>query len=461
MLMKNTRLAQARLSACRRWPAATAAILSLVPVERRGLGTLAVDAHWRLYFDPDYLASVNDDCAALIILHEVSHLLLRHHERGRSVTQWELWNIATDCSINERLQAEGNAVPPDWLLPARLELPSNQTAEQYFRALKDRQDEEHRAAPPPSDKAGKQDQPTDSGADSVADNQRGASPQDQAAQGEAATKGGSPGAGAGSAPTNAGEGETPCDAVKPGTSGSCADGRQRPWESPAPCDDAPDESLPPAMPKHEQELLIRDVAERIAKAAGTGAGSWAGWAKEILSPRIDPRALLVAAVRKAVEQMSGGHDDTSYRRPSRRPSVGGVIRPSRVAIVPRILLIVDSSGSMSDRDLGYALGLIGKVLAGFRLRDGVQVMVGDAAVQSYEKVFDPKRLNVRGGGGTDMSKLVVAASELNPKPQLIVVATDGCTDWPRTNVGVPVVACLTRQSTLSRVPGWITSIVLA
>ena len=53
--MKNTKLAQARLAACRLWPAATSAILSLIPVERRELGTLAVDKHWRLYFDPEYL----------------------------------------------------------------------------------------------------------------------------------------------------------------------------------------------------------------------------------------------------------------------------------------------------------------------------------------------------------------------------------------------------------------------
>jgi predicted metal-dependent peptidase len=171
--------------------------------------------------------------------------------------------------------------------------------------------------------------------------------------------------------------------------------------------------------------------------------------------------LLVQAIRKAVDQTSGGHDDTSYRRPSRRPSVGGVIRPSRVALVPRILVIVDSSGSMDERDLGFALGLIAKVLSGFRLRDGVQVMVGDSAVQSCDKVFDPKRMKITGGGGTEMDRLIVAGAELHPRPQLIVVATDGITGWPHEPVGIPVVACLTRDTTRCRVPSWIKTIVLA
>ena len=38
-------LAQARLKACKHWPFASHAILSMVPVPRPGLGTLAVDQH--------------------------------------------------------------------------------------------------------------------------------------------------------------------------------------------------------------------------------------------------------------------------------------------------------------------------------------------------------------------------------------------------------------------------------
>ena len=44
----STLLAQASLRACRYWPFASHAILSMVPVPRPGLGTLAVDQHGRL-----------------------------------------------------------------------------------------------------------------------------------------------------------------------------------------------------------------------------------------------------------------------------------------------------------------------------------------------------------------------------------------------------------------------------
>lgn len=448
----NTRLAKARLGACRRWPAATAAILSLVPVERRGLGTMAVDKHWRCYFDPEYLAGASDDEAELVLLHEVSHLLLRHHERGASVANWQLWNVATDCSINFRLQAEGHHVPAEWLLPARLQLPDNLTAEQYYRHLEDRKNEQSKSTA----NAETGEQPADSGADPSAVGQPGAGAEDQAAHSPAAGDGGADSCNETPAAADSPE----FDPVTPGTSGSCSDGRQRPWEDSPPADEK-DNSVPPAMPKHEQDQVLRDVAERIAKQPGSGAGSWSRWAKEIISPRVDPKALLIAAVRQAVEQTTGGQDDQSYRRPARRQSIAGVVRPGSVAIVPRILVIVDSSGSMGERDLGLALGLIGKVLNGFRLRDGVRVMVGDSAVQSVEKIFDPKKLELRGGGGTEIDRLIVEAAEMKPRPQLLIIATDGYTPWPAAAVGIPVVACLTQDTAAKRVPSWIKTIVLA
>lgn len=449
--MHSTLLAKARLGACRRWPAATAAILSLVPVERRRLGSMAVDKHWRLYFDPEYLAGASADEAELVILHEVSHLLLRHHERGGAATDWELWNWSTDCSINFRLQAEGHTVPPEWLLPARLQLSDNQTAEQYYRQLEDRKNGQRKnRGSAPGDETSQQ--PADAAADPGANDQPEAAAPDQAAHAPVA-------AGAGDPPDNETADSPEFDPVKPGTSGSCADGQQRPWEESPPADEH-DESKPPALPKHEQEQVLRDVAERIAKQAGTGAGSWSRWAQEIIAPRVGPKAMLVAAVRQAVEQTTGGQDDVSYRRPARRPGFGGVIRPGSVTLVPRVLVIVDSSGSMGQQDLALALGLIGKVLNGFRLRDGVRVMVGDTAVQSVEKVFDPKKLEIKGGGGTEIDRLIVEAVEIKPRPQLIVIATDGYTSWPSTPVGIPVVACLTQDAAAHRVPKWIKTVVL-
>lgn len=496
--MSNSRLAAARLNACRRWPAATSAILSLIPVEKRGLGTLGVDKYWRLYFDPEYVRTQPDEELIGLILHEVSHLLLKHHAR-RGGRDAKLWNIAGDLAINDRLQQEGHPLPPDGCFPKDFQLPGNLSAEQYYRHLEDQQNvKRERSA---QSEAQESDEPADEGDPAAgddaeaADDDSGAEAQEQAAAegaggagdesadspGESAEEsaGGEPGGGGQPDPAGAGDGSPGSSGEgnqgtgpgmagehaanpKPGESGSCSDGILKPWEDPPESsEDAGD--VAPAIQPHEAEQIRQIVAQQTEKACGGGKGNaWAEWAGNILHPKIDPKQLLIAAIRKAVDQTSGGHDDTSYRRPCRRPQVGGVIRPGRVAIVPRICLIIDSSGSMDQRDLGLALGMVSKVLSGFRLRDGVKVMVGDTECQSAAMVFDPKKIEIIGRGGTAMDKLIEhAAKEIEPKPQLIILVTDGETDYPAKSVGVPTVVCLTRKpSWCPMPPAWIKSIVL-
>ena len=51
----NQKLAEARILAARKMPYMTHQVMALIPVERPGLGTMAVDEYCRLYFDPAFL----------------------------------------------------------------------------------------------------------------------------------------------------------------------------------------------------------------------------------------------------------------------------------------------------------------------------------------------------------------------------------------------------------------------
>ena len=135
------------------------------------------------------------------------------------------------------------------------------------------------------------------------------------------------------------------------------------------------------------------------------------------------------------------------------------MRPSSVQPIPRITVIVDTSGSMDQRDLGLSLGLIGKVLNGFRIRDGIHVVCGDTQSVLAARAFDPKSVKLAGGGGTDMGVIIQQVAEMKPRPQLIVVCTDGETPWCEP-VGIPVVACVTTERCLERVPKWIKAVAL-
>jgi len=51
----NQKLAEVRILAARKMPYMTHQVMTLIPVERPGLGTMAVDEYCRMYFDPAFL----------------------------------------------------------------------------------------------------------------------------------------------------------------------------------------------------------------------------------------------------------------------------------------------------------------------------------------------------------------------------------------------------------------------
>ncbi len=103
--------------------------------------------------------------------------------------------------------------------------------------------------------------------------------------------------------------------------------------------------------------------------------------------------------------------------------------------------------------------MIGNALRSLPNPRGLRVLAGDTAVACAKNFFRPEQVELAGGGGTDMSALIVAASEERPAPKAILVATDGYTGWPREPVGPRVVACLTQARTADSVPEWIETVV--
>jgi len=119
------------------------ALFSLIPVETDLIGSMAVDAYWRLYYNDAWLNTHSVEENAALLIHEVSHLLRDHAPRKTQagVRDHQRWNTAGDCEINDDLQAEGLPLPGDPPLPGKYGLAGGNTAEFYYKAL---------PAPPPS-----------------------------------------------------------------------------------------------------------------------------------------------------------------------------------------------------------------------------------------------------------------------------------------------------------------------
>ncbi|MBP0458942.1 vWA domain-containing protein [Streptomyces montanisoli] len=376
--LDTEKLLAARLHAVKVRPYLADALFALNVVEDRSVPTMAVDAHWRCYASPGFVALTPVEELAGVWVHEVSHLLRDHHGRGeryerehegqgpgrrdgRGSRPDEGWkrlrrNIAADFEINDDIYGDGLPLPAGAVLPSLLGLPLGLLMEEYLRT--------------------------------------------------ASMSG------------------LPVDLAWLDC-GSGADGVHRPWEL------GPDGAH--GLSGQQCDAVRFRVAEGIRGRPGDAPAGWRRWADEAFHPPQPWRQLLGAAVRSAVGAPGAGEDHT-YRRPSRRSAgLPGVLLPSLRRTPPRVCVVIDTSGSVSDAELGSALlevAAISRAVGG--RRDLVSVISCDAAARIAVPLCRAENIELVGGGGTDLRSGFARALRSNPRPEVIVALTDGQTPWPAT-----------------------------
>lgn len=374
------------------------ALFALVPVPCTEVPALSVDEHWRLYVNPDWLVATEVPEIARELAHETWHLLQDHAARAR--------DMHVDPASAEQWTQAADATVAATLTVDQLRPPSIPEA-QDLSLPAGRSAEEYYAMlsrlPPPSP------------------------------DGSAGTVAAHDGCGSG------------------------CDGLPRDHELPA---DADVGGIDVEDARQIRRRVAIDYREHVT-SRGTEPGDALRWANELLEPRIAWEPLLSGAVRRAVGWVHGRTDYT-YSRPSRRQSTSAVVLPGMRRPLPAVAMVVDTSGSVDDQLLGRAMGEVEGALRSLGVRgQGVTVISCDAAVHSVDRVRRARDTRLGGGGGTDMRVGLAAAAGLRPRPDLVVVFTDGYTPWPETPpAGAAVVtAVLGRDaSAMPPTPGWATRV---
>ena len=378
-------LAAARLWAATKFPYLATGVFGAQVIADRGSGTMSVDENWRMHADPEVTAGWTPAQLGSVLIHHVCHLLRTHGERaqGTGVRPDEAadWIRAADAEINDDLVPAGLDLPGNPVLPRDLRADDGLLAEQYFDAIR------RRAAAASGGPGG---------------------------HGGVVPPGASTGWGGGGADNQARSGPwLDC--------GSGADGIPRPGQGTG------------GLPRWQAELLQRQVAQDVmahGKLPGTVPAGLLRWAEEVLTPKVNWRAVLAAELRRAVAEVSGAVD-YSYRRPSRRSAVAGpVVLPALRRPVPEVAVVCDTSGSMSDDLLAMVLAEVEGLLRALGLARQVRVLACDTAVAPAQRVSSARQVELIGGGGTDMGAGIGAAAALRPRPAVTVVLTDGYTPWP-------------------------------
>lgn len=402
------RLRLARMNAVEQLPYFASAVFAMVPVAYPGLGTFAVDRHWRLYVDPAMLAeggtwSIPE--AGAVLLHEVGHLLREHGARADFLdapVHRMLWNYAGDAEINDDLLAAGLGLPGGCITPEALGCDPGHAAEVYYRAL--------RGAVDPEAGDDRQD-----GGDLGGDGDDGA--------------GAGCGSGAGDRPMT---GELPAGADLGSGAG---------------LSDEAGELVRVAVARAVQEAAMHGGAGR-----GTVPAGIERWAARALAPAVVPwQRVLRATVRRSLVDQAGAVRH-SFTRPNRR-APRGLVLPTMRAPKLAVDLIVDTSASMGDGDVAAALSEVRAVLrqASVHL---VRVTCCDAGATKPRPVRSITDVRVIGGGGTDMRVGITAALAARPAADVVVVLTDGGTPWPERRTPVPLIVALIGEHARDSAPAW-------
>ncbi|OKI54481.1 vWA domain-containing protein [Streptomyces sp. MJM1172] len=237
--------------------------------------------------------------------------------------------------------------------------------------------------------------------------------------------------------------------------GSGAHGTPMPWE-------LGEAAGPARIGAVEAEALRRQTAEAVRahqRARGSVPGGWRRWAEQLLEPTVDWRRALSGAVREATAWAAGAVDYT-YRRPSRRtPALGGrVVLPSLRRPLPRVAIVIDTSGSMGEGDLAAALAEVTGVLREVGVgAHRVAVLACDADVHAVTRVTSAEQVTLAGGGGTDMTVGISAALALPDRPNVVVVLTDGYTPWPAETPSCRLIAALIGAAA-PEPPSWVETV---
>ena len=390
-------LAAARLWAATKFPYLATGVFGAQVIADRGSGTLSVDDSWRMRADPEVTADWTPAQLGSVLIHHVCHLLRTHGERAQGA------GVRPDEAADwiRAADAEIN----DDLVPAGLELPGRPVLPRDLRAEDGLLAEQYfegirRGARAPG----------------------GAAAENQARSGP----------------------WLDC--------GSGADGIPRPGQG---------QGSEGGLPRWQAELLRRQVAQDViahGKQPGTVPAGLLRWAEEVLTPKVNWRAVLAAELRRAVAEVSGAVD-YSYRRPSRRSAVAGpVVLPALRRPVPEVAVVCDTSGSMTEDLLAMVLAEVEGLLRALGLARQVRVLACDTAVAPAQRVSSARQVELIGGGGTDMGAGIGAAAALRPRPAVTVVLTDGYTPWPAAAPkGMRVVVGLLGESA-PEAPPWTRSV---
>ncbi len=348
--------------------------------ESRSIKTMATDGV-SLYWNPEFVETLNAATLAGTLAHEVMHPALHHHVR-RSGRDPKRWNQACDYAINPLLIDAGLSLPEGVLLDNRFR---GMSAEQIYNLLETESESDQGS--------NDEEEKPESGGDRARD----ASPRQGGSDSPSAPE------------TEGGIGQV-LDAPLPDDETPTIEEQVREW----------DVAVNQATAVARQAGKVPAGLERTLDGAAEAAVNWRELLRRLWSDTIPA--------------------DYSWLRPNRRHLWTGLYLPGVVREgAGEVAIAVDCSGSVSPRQLRLFEAEARSILEGQR-PERVYVLYFDATVHKVETYEAGQRIDLHpvGGGGTEFGPCFEWLDGRGIQPQSLIFLTDLYGSFPPIPPAYPV-----------------------
>jgi predicted metal-dependent peptidase len=346
--------------------------------ECRSIKTMATDGV-SLYYNPDFVETLNAATLAGTLAHEVMHPALHHHVR-RSGRDPGKWNEACDFAINPLLVDAGLTLPDGVLIDDRFR---RMSAEQIYNIL---------ANEAAQDSGSKDNDNKPEGEGSKNEQTLGAQEDEL------------------SAPVTEGGIGQVIDAPPPNQETPTVEEQAREW----------DIAVNQAATVARQAGKVPAGLNRVLEGPAEASVDWREMLRRLWSDTIPA--------------------DYSWMRPNRRHVWAGVYLPGVIREgVDEMAIAVDCSGSVDVRQLRLFEAEVRSILEGQRPQR-VHVLYFDSEVQKVETYAAGQQIDLKpvGGGGTEFGPCFEWLEEHGIRPQTLVFMTDLYGSFPPTAPAYPV-----------------------
>ena len=358
--------------------------LPMVAADPKWCQTAYTDAR-SLYYNPAYIDALSMEQAQFVLANQALHCALSHFARRQHRNRMR-WDAACDHAINPLLLKDGLTPPPGTLV---LECFEGMTAEEIYPCIEENNCDEA------------EDQPQHEGDGS-------GESEDQSKSGEQ-------------------------DNLKSNE----AMGRE---QDSSKCNEAKGAGRPQPLSAAEEASLSAQWQQRLAGAAqqaqqaGKLGGLLGRMIGELMQPKLPWRLLLARYMTQYAR------DDYSYMRPSRRE--GEMIFPSLRSAQADIMVVLDTSGSISEQEIDEFMSEINAIKGQLRARivlhacDAALAKDGPWVFEPWDEFRLPKAMG--GGGGTNFRPLFEWVAHQHREPDLLLYFTDAIGTFPECEPSFPV-----------------------